>query len=284
MIRFLAPLVLVLSLLVAFSAFVLWGEHGRASVEWLGWRADTTASLVVGATLVSALLIALILGGVVWLARIPARMGGARANAAAKVRLDAVTRGFAALAVGDAGEARRHALRAQDGLPTDHPIAPLARLLAARSADAADDREAATLGYEALLGSPETAPAGRRGLADIAERLGDREAGLRHAEAAYAASASAAWAWRMLFEDRLRAGDVAGADALIDTAEKRGTLAPADAVKVRGALAGAPGAGADRTRLDEALSAADNAGQAAPDDAPLTLPPRQGAPRWRAGF
>jgi HemY protein len=284
--RFLVPLVAALSVLVVLCAFVLWGEHGRASVEWLGWRADTTASLAVGATLVSALLIAAALAGIVWLARLPTRFSRARQTAAAKGRLEAITRGFAALAAGDAAEARRQSARAMEALPSDSPSAALARMLAARAADAVDDRPGAILAYEALLAAPETAPAGRRGLADLARRMGDREAELRHAEAAYAAGAgvAASWAWRTLFEARLKAGDVAGAGALIDTAEKRKTLAPAEAAKVRAALVGAPGAAADRSRLDEALAAAENAPGPAADDDPLILPPRQGGPRWRTGL
>jgi HemY protein len=173
--------------LLALAAFAFWGDPGRASAEWLGWRIDASATTVAAAILTAAVLVALLLAAAGWLGRAPARRAEAREEARRRERLDAVSKGFLALAAGDAAEARRLALRVQEGL--DRPGA-LARLLAAQSAEAVGDSDAAILAYEAMLSSPETKAAGRRGLMGIARRLGDDEAAQRHAKALEVARAA----------------------------------------------------------------------------------------------
>jgi HemY protein len=170
--------------LIGLAAFAFWGDPGRASVQWLGWRIDTSAATVAAAVLTASVLLAFVLAAGGWIGKTPARRARARDETRRREHLDAVSKGFLALAAGDAAEARRLARRAEEGL--DRPGA-LADLLAAQSAEAVGETDAAVLAYEALLSAPETKAAGRRGLMRIAQKLGDDEAAQHHARALAAA-------------------------------------------------------------------------------------------------
>ncbi len=173
--------------LIGLTAFAFWGDPGRASVQWLGWRIDSSAATIAAVVLTAGVLLAFVINAGGWIGRVPARRASAREETRKREHLDSVSRGFLALAAGDSAAARRLSLRAQEGL--DAPGA-LAKLLAAQSAEAVGDTDAAVLAYEALLASPETKMAGRRGLMAIARRLGDEEAAERHAKALEATRAA----------------------------------------------------------------------------------------------
>ena len=170
--------------LIGLAAFSFWGDPGRASVQWLGWRIDASAAAVAAVVLTAAVLLAFVINAGGWIGRVPARRASAREESRRREHLDSVSRGFLALAAGDPAQARRLALKARDGL--DAPGA-LGQLLAAQTAEAVGDTDAAVLAYEALLANPDTKAAGRRGLLAIARKLGDDEAAQRHAKALAAA-------------------------------------------------------------------------------------------------
>jgi len=172
---------------IGLTAFAFWGDPGRASVQWLGWRIDASAAAFAAVVLTAAVLLAFVINAGGWIGRVPARRASAREETRKREHLDSVSKGFIALAAGEPAEARRLAVRAQEGL--DAPGA-LARLLAAQSAEAAGEMDAAVLAYEALLANPDTKSAGRRGLMGIARKLGDDEAVQRHAKALEATRAA----------------------------------------------------------------------------------------------
>lgn len=177
----------LLGALIALGAFAFYGDPGRGSLTWLGWRLDTTAAAVAAVVLTLGVALALLINAGGWVGRWPARRVNAREETRRRERLDAVSRGFLSLAAGDPAEARRLASRALEGLD---PPGPLAQLLAAQSAEALGETDAAVLAYEALLSRPETKAAGRQGLLSIARKLGDEEAASRHARALEAARAA----------------------------------------------------------------------------------------------
>ena len=260
--------VLLLTMLAA-AAFVLAGEPGRASVEWLGWRLDMSAATALVFTALVALILTALWHGAAWIARAPTRAARARAEARRRQGLEALSRGFLAAAAGDGSEARRLALKAAD-LAEDSPA--LVRLLAVHAAEAAGDEQAAAAAYTAMLGFPEMRLAGHRGMMQLALRRGDRADAFRHAEQAYSQAKTAAWAWRMLFDAKLEQTDWNGALALAQGAIDRKIVAPVVAERARAALLAASAAGlemdGDPRRQHDALEQATEAAKLRPGFAP----------------
>ncbi|WP_374575285.1 heme biosynthesis protein HemY [Phenylobacterium sp.] len=240
-----AGLVLFLIAAAAVAVLAMTGDAGRASVVWLGWRADTTAAAAVLITLIAALIAQAVWRLIIWVVEAPARAERARADARRRQANEVLTRGFLAAAAGDGSEARRLAGKAAD-LADEAP--GLARVLAAQAAEAAGDSQAAHAAYSAMLGFPEMRLAGHRGLMQLAAAQGDREGALRHAEQAFALARTARWAWRAVLEARLEAGDWDGALELVQNALDRKIVSPIVADRARSALLAASAA-----RLEHAV-------------------------------
>jgi len=151
-------LILLAFAAVAVTVFVLGGEPGRASVEWLGWRVDMTAAAAALAVLIGAFLAVALWRITLWIVATPARQTAARAEARRQRGMDALSRGFLAAAAGDGSEARRLAQQAAE-LVEDAPA--LVRILAAQAAEAAGDAAATQAAYAAMLGWPSRLDAGR---------------------------------------------------------------------------------------------------------------------------
>jgi len=260
--------VLILALLAA-ATFILAGEPGRASIEWLGWRTESTAAVALVLTAFAALVLAMLWRGLIWLATAPARAARARAEARRRQGLEALTRGFLAAAAGEGSEARRLALKAAE-LADETPS--LVRVLAAAAAEAGGDEQGAQAAYSAMLGFPEMRLAGHRGLMLLAERRGDAEEALSHAEQAYNLAKTARWAWRALFDARLAKADWSGALALAQGAQDRKIVPPIMAERARAALLAAQAATleaeGDARRQAEALNLAQEAAKLRPAFAP----------------
>lgn len=234
-----AAIVFFLVAAVAVSVLAFTGEPGRASVEWLGWRADTTAAAGLLLALLVSLVAAVLWRTVLWILDAPSRAEQARAEARRRQAVDVLTRGFLAAAGGDGSEARRLARKAAE-LATDAP--GLVRVLAAQAAEAAGDLDEARAAYTAMLGFPEMRLAGHKGLMQLAAAQGLRETALRHAQEAYGETRTARWAWRTLLESRLDVGDWAGALELVKSALERRIVPPVVAERARAALLAASAA------------------------------------------
>lgn len=254
---------------VAVSVLALTGEPGRASLEWMGWRIEMTAAAAALLTLFSALLFTVLWRVVIWVVEAPRRAARARAEAKRKQAIEALTRGFLAVAAGDGSEARRLAQKSAE-LAEDAP--GLVRVLAAQAAEAAGDRGAAASAYNAMLGFPEMRLAGLRGLMQAALADGDKITALRHAETAYGLARTARWAWRALLEARLEVGDWAAALQLVQGALERKIVSPAVAERSRAALLAASAASledaADPKARAQALDFATQSAKLKPDFAP----------------
>lgn len=254
---------------VAVGVLALTGEPGRAALEWMGWRIEMTAATAALLTLFSALLFTLVWRGVIWIVEAPRRRARARAEAKRKQAIEALSRGFLAVAAGDGSEARRLAQKSAE-LAEDAPA--LVRVLAAQAAEAAGDRGAAKSAYNAMLGFPEMRLAGLRGLMQAAQAEGDKVAAVRHAETAYGLARTARWAWRALLEARLEVGDWAAALDLVQGALERKIVSPAVAERSRAALLAASAASLEES-IDpkarvQALDFASQSVKLKPDFAP----------------
>src|SRR5271156_2493544 len=119
---------------------------------------------------------------------------------------------------------------------------PMTKLLQAQSAQLAGDRPRAVAAYNAMLDHHETHGIGLRGLHVEARRAGDHAAALQYAMRAHA-RAPAAWAGQAVLDDRTRRGDWAGALAP--------TLVPAAAISGR-----LPAQAGDYRRASRMLEAA----------------------------
>jgi HemY protein len=264
-----AAIVFFLVAALAVAVVALTGEPGAASLDWMGWRVEMTAAAAALLTLFTALLATILWRGLLWVIEAPKRAARARVEAKRKQGVEALSRGFLAVAAGDGSEARRLAQKASE-LAEDAPA--LVRVLAAQAAEAAGDHVAARQAYNAMLGFPEMRLAGLRGLMQTALAEGDKALALRHAETAYGLARTARWAWRALLEARLEAGDWKAALALVQGALERKIVPPLVAERARAALLAASAAGLEESDdpkvLAQALDFATQAAKLKPEFAP----------------
>ncbi len=254
---------LILAFLVAVvvAALTLAGEAGHASIVWLGWRVDLTASALVLILILFALAAMVGWRLIVWVLDTPRRAASARAETRRRQALDVLTRGFIAAASGDGTEARRLAAKAAE-LATEAP--GLARILAAQAAEAAAEPVAAEVAYGVMLGFPDMRLAGHKGLMQLAFAKGNRAAGLGHAEQAFGLTRTARWAWRALLESRLEDGDWDSARNLLKAGLDRKIVTPLVAERGRAALLAASAAQLETsTEARDLTKAADYALEAA---------------------
>jgi HemY protein len=254
-------IVIFLIVAVTVAVLALTGDPGRASVTWLGWRADMTAATLVLLVFFASLVATVGWRTLFWILAAPERAARARDENRRRQAGEALTRGFLAAAAGDGSEARRLASKAAD-LAQETP--GLVRVLAAQAAEAAGDEAAAEAAYNAMLGFPEMRLAGLKGLMQLALDRGDRTTALRHAEQAYGQTRAARWAWRALLDARLEVADWPAALDLVKSAVDRKIVPPVTAERARAALLAAlaaqlehsPESKARRQALDHAVEAA----------------------------
>jgi len=228
-----ASLVVLVVAAAAVAILALTGDAGRASVVWLGWRADMTASAAALIVMFVSLFFTVGWRTLLWVLAAPRRAERVRAESRRRQANETLTRGFLAAAAGDGSEARRLAQKAAD-LADDTP--GLVRVLAAQAAEAAGDVPAAQAAYAAMLGFPEMRLAGHKGLMQLALAQGERETALRHAHEAFNETRSARWAWRALLEARLEAAEWSAGLELVKNALDRKIVPPVTAERARAAL------------------------------------------------
>jgi len=229
MIAFLRTLgyVLILAVLVGLAVWLA-DNPGQVSLEWWGWRLETSvAILVLGAAVVLAAFAVLYR---IWLAvrRAPGRMVGSRRENRRRRGYLALTQGMVAVAAGDAEEARKQVRRA-DGL-LEEP--PLTLLLQAQAAQLSGDTRAAEKFFTAMLDKPDTEFLGLRGLLTQALKAKDDKKARDLAERAFRLRPGSDWVAANLLELQVKAGAWADARATLDKAVKNRAV-PADEAKHR---------------------------------------------------
>ncbi|MDB5435477.1 MAG: hypothetical protein JWR47_1734 [Phenylobacterium sp.] len=256
-----ASLVVLFVAAAAVAILALAGDPGRASVVWLGWRADMTAAAAALIVMFAALFATVGWRTLLWILAAPQRAERIRAESRRRQANETLTRGFLAAAAGDGSEARRLAQKAA-GLAEETP--GLVRVLAAQAAEAAGDVAAAHAAYTAMLGFPEMRLAGHKGLMQLALAEGERETALRHAQEAFGETRSARWAWRALLEARLDAAEWGAGLDLVKNALDRKIVPPVTAERARAALLAALAAQLERAAEPKARAQAlDSAVEAA---------------------
>jgi len=200
MLRFITGFI-VFALLLLGAAWLA-ERPGQVSVDWLGYRIETSVGLLAAALIVVGLAIAtlyLIWRGIVGA---PGAWFGRRSETRRRRGYRALTLGMVAVAAGDVDEAQRQAKRAENFL--EDP--PITMLLSAQAAQLGGDAQAARRYFTAMLENPETAFLGLRGL--LMQALRDNDAGeaLRLAERAYGLKPTTPWVVQSLFDMQARAG------------------------------------------------------------------------------
>lgn len=217
---------------VAIGAAWLADRPGTVSIDWQGWRLDT--SVMVAAVALLALLAATL---VVWaflrgLFRAPLvfrRYLGRRREDKGHI---ALSRGLVAVGAGDARLARRYMTEARRLLPRD----PATRFLEAQTAQLTGDSPAARAAFEAMLDDPETRALGLHGLYVEAVRAGEPAAAFHYAEEAVAIAPGLPWAGRARFEHAAAVRDWEGAIAILDKNAHNGLVDKPTAKRMKAVL------------------------------------------------
>ena len=267
MIRF--TFYMIVSLAAVVAAAVWFSDRpGNVSIEWQGWLIEMSVGrFVLSAAFVIWLALAAI-GILRVLRRAPGRFREGRRTSRRERGYRALTHGMVAVAAGDADEANRQARRADVLL--NEP--PLTMLLSAQAAQLNGDEAAAQRYFTDMLGRPETAFLGLRGLLIQAQRDGDRRAALEYAERAYELQPKTPWVLTTMFDLQVQEGRWRAALASLEEAVKRKALT-ADAARARRAavLLGCSGEAEAAEDLSEALRFARRANALAPEFLPAVL-------------
>lgn len=253
---------LLLAALAMAAAAWLADMPGTATLEFAGWRVDTSAGALAGAGLLFAL--ALVIVDRLWrlVAGAPRRFAEWRRTRRTRRGHAALARGLVAIAAGEAGEAQRQARLASRALDD----APVARLLAAQAAQLSGDAIAARRHLEAMRASPETEFAALRGLVAEAMRTGENARALELARRARELRPAAPWVTGALVDLETRTGDWAAAAETL-TRARRAKLLPGEQADRNAAAVlherARQLAAADMNR--DAMAAAERAHRLAPD-------------------
>lgn len=261
-------LLAVVLLLVALSAAWLGQHPGTVSIEWLGWRADTSVAVLAFAIAVVTILGALSYRFWRFLRVLPQRLAEALRLRRRRRGYEALSSGMIAAAAGDSGEAQRMARRAESLLQD----VSATRLLRAEAARLSGDTATARRTYEEMAAASDTALIGLRGLLDQAEAAGDKAEALRIAEKAHRQHPKARGIAERLFQLQIDMGQWAAADRTMAAALRNRLFPAAEAKPWRAAVL------VERSRLAEnegevdlALAFARDAHQLDPDLVPAAV-------------
>ncbi|MEM9495806.1 MAG: heme biosynthesis HemY N-terminal domain-containing protein [Pseudomonadota bacterium] len=214
MIRF---LIFFLGLLL-FAGVVTFsmGLGGRIAIDAFGQKIDARADIFALALFLCFIATIFFTSVVKDLRRLPSFFRAKDKETKRERGATALTRGWEAVAAGDAQDATHHARIARRYLDD----VSLTRLLTAQAAHMSGDDIGARENYAAMLEAPETEFLGQRGLFQQAMARGDREAARGHAERAFELRANAQWACEAVFNLNVERGAWGDARAALAKARK----------------------------------------------------------------
>lgn len=200
MVRLIAFFIVAVAL--AWSAAWVVDHPGQMTLDWGGWRVDTSVGVLVFAVAAVAVLAALLYRLWLFLTRAPGRVTQALKERRSRKGYQALTKGMVAVAAGDAEEAAKQVGKA-DGLLREPP---LTLLLKAQAAQLNGDEKAAETFFTAMLDDPEMAFLGLRGLLNQALKADDQAQALELARRAQDIKPKSAWLAETVFQLESRAG------------------------------------------------------------------------------
>ncbi len=214
MIRFLIYVVEV-AVVVAIAVWLA-DRPGVVSLDWEGWRIETSVGILALSVFLLAFASAALFATWRWFRRRPREWSMRRRLSRQEAGLRALSDGLVAIASGDADNARKHTRRAESLL--DH--APVTVLLEAQTAQIAGDEAAARATFERMTQNADTEFLGLRGLITDALREGDDERALTYARRAYALKPRTPWLVEAMVSLLSRAGEWREAQRLIEQSQK----------------------------------------------------------------
>ncbi|MBO6518952.1 MAG: heme biosynthesis protein HemY [Rhodospirillales bacterium] len=225
-----------LAVLCVVTLGVVWfvQNPGDVTLEWQGWRLDTSVGVMMAGVLLFAALTAALYRFWRFLRRAPGEITSAMKDRRERKGYTALSSGMVAVAAGDAPEARRQARRAEALLSGS---APLTRLLSAQSAQLDGDEKAAEKFFTEMLDDPETKFLGLRGLLAQAVKTGDKKRALELAQQAYRMQPKSEWVAATLFDLQSGSGAWLSAAETNDDMVKRRLLDKPDAERRRAVIA-----------------------------------------------
>lgn len=218
--------------IIVVAAIWIANRPGAVSLEWLGYRIDTSVGVILLVAFVFGILAAVSYRFWGLVLRSPRAIGELVERGRLKRGYRALTQGMVAVAAGDPDEARRLANKA-DGLLREPP---LTLLLQAQAAQLQGDEGAAKRYFESMLENEETRFLGLRGLVTQCLREGDEAAALGYARKAYELRPKTPWLLEMLFDLSERTGDYEGADKAVRAWTKTKALPALDGARRRAVL------------------------------------------------
>ena len=217
---------------------LIWGTltltdyPGAVSLEWAGYRIDTSFAVLMGAVALISFMVALTYRFWLFLRRSPGEIKTSWNVKRRQRGYQALTRGMVAVAAGDADEARRQAKRADSLL--DEP--PLTMLVSAQAAQMRGDEAAAGTFFAAMIKRPETEFLGLRGLFNQAIKRGDKTEALSLARRAHRLQPKSPWVADSMFDLQISTGQWLDARVTSDDLHRRKLVDPATAKRRKAVL------------------------------------------------
>ncbi len=214
---------IIIGLLAAVAVWLV-DQPGAASLQWGGYRIDTSFGVLAVAVGALAVIAGFLYRIWLFIRRAP---GAARSSWRGHRRgrgYQALTKGMVAVAAGDAGEAQRQARKA-DGLLSEPP---LTMLLSAQAAQLSGDERAAERFFRAMTENRETEFLGLRGLLNQAMKRNDSDEAVALARRAYRLKPDSEWVSQSLFELQTRSGQWLDANVTVKEAARNRHLSNPD--------------------------------------------------------
>ncbi len=249
MIRWL--LFIILAAAAALAAGWITQTPGSVSLQWLGYRIETSVAVLIVALLVLVAVLLLIYRLLATVFGAPGGWTRARRRGRERRGYEALSRGMVAVAAGDPTAAGRQARRAAALL--NHR--PLTMLLSAQAAQLQGDDQAANRFFTAMREQPDTAFLALRGLLTQAMKREDWDEALTLAQQAYRLNPNSGWVVETLYALQKRKERWAEAEGTLERSLKLKLLSAEDAARERAQLLIRQTEGSGPAAMDQAARA-----------------------------
>ncbi len=207
---------LLLLALISLGAALVADNPGVVSLEWLGYKVDTSIGVLFAGIFLVSICLAVVFRIWFFIRNAPKRVGKARRDWRRQRGYKALTQGMVAVAAGDAQEARRQASKAESLLAEP----PLTMLLSAQAAQLSGDEKAASKFFEKMSERKDTKYLGIHGMLNQAIQEGNKDVALELAEQANDLNPKTDNISKALFELQVQSGNWEEAEETVRKAVK----------------------------------------------------------------
>ncbi|MDG2032598.1 MAG: heme biosynthesis HemY N-terminal domain-containing protein [Rhodospirillales bacterium] len=259
---------LLLLAALSLGAALLADNPGQVSMQWLGYKIETSVSVLFTALFVLSFLLASAIRIWSFFRRAPRRIGRAHQDWRRQRGYKALTQGMVAVAAGDAMEARRLSRKAEALLAEP----PLTMLLSAQAAQLSGDEKAAGKFFDAMAKQPETKYLGLSGKLKQAMEEGDQDSALELAEQASNLKPKTETATSTLLDLQIKKQDWEKAEKTVKKSIKNKTIDSTTGRRRRALMLFQRSLEEENNgKLADALSHAQQANNLAPDFVPAAI-------------